>query len=169
MANDSPDPSARQQRLERLKRLERLILLPILATVALVFFSFGRAAVVGQSMFPTLKSGQRLILLKAWRLFSPLKVGDIVVIGPREGKAARDQEVVKRIIFIQDATGALPWPERITTPTGTYSPALLFRDSSVKLNVPKGIYVLGDNINNSTDSRDFGAVYESEILGKVIK
>ena len=99
MSHDFPDPDAKRQRLERLKRLERIVLLPILAIVALAFFSFGRAAVVGQSMYPTLKSGQRLILLKVWRPLSPLKVGDIVVIGSREGKVARDQEVVKRIVL----------------------------------------------------------------------
>lgn len=169
MSQNLADPELRATRLERLKHLERLILLPILLLVAGAFFAFGRAVVVGQSMFPTLRSGQRLVILKLWRPLSPLREGDIVVIGPREGRATRDQEVVKRIVFVQNASGTRPWPSQVTTPTGVYSVALLFRGSTVNLNTPHGIYVLGDNINNSTDSRDFGAVYESEILGKVIK
>lgn len=169
MSHNLPNSEVKAKRLERLKHVERLILLPILVLAAGAFFSVGRADVVGQSMFPTLKSGQRLVILKAWRSFSSLKEGDIVVIGAREGKASRDLEVVKRIVFLQNATGTRPWPAQITTPTGTYLTEALFKDSLVNRSTPRGIYVLGDNINNSTDSRDFGAVYASEILGKVIK
>ena len=159
----------RQQRLERLKNIERLILLPILLLVVGAYFSFGRAQVVGVSMHPTLQPGQKVTILKAWKLFSPLREGDVVVIGVRAGKKNRDEDVVKRVVFIQNASGTRPWPEQVTTPAGTLSVATLFRDSTVNLNSPSGIYVLGDNINNSTDSRDFGSVLESEIMGKVLR
>jgi signal peptidase I len=163
-----PDPENRKQRLERLKRIERLILFPILLLAAGAFFSFGRVVVVGQSMLPTLKPSQRVTILKTWRLFSPLKEGDIVVIGTRDGKKNRDEDVVKRIAFIQNPEGSRVWPEELATVTGNYPTAMLFNDTTVARNAKSGIYVLGDNINNSTDSRDFGAIYESEIIGKVL-
>lgn len=164
-----PDQDSKAARLERLKRLERLILIPLLLIVVGAFFSFGRVVVVGQSMLPTLKPGQRVTILKTWRLFSPLQVGDIVVIGTRDGKKNRDEDVVKRIVFIQNAGGSRVWPERLNTVSGSYPTADLFHDEQVSRNAKGGIYVLGDNINNSTDSRDFGAIYESEVIGKVLQ
>jgi signal peptidase I len=164
-----PDPENRKQRLERLKHIERLILLPLLLLTVGAFFSLGRVVVVGKSMQPTFNPGQRVTILKTWKLFSPLKEGDIVVIGTRDGKKNRDEDVIKRIAFIQNASGNRPWPESIQTPTGTYPTALLFNDERVARNARGGVYVLGDNTNNSTDSRDFGAIYESEIIGKVLR
>jgi signal peptidase I len=163
-----PTEEVRRQRLERLKHKERLVLIPLLLLAVGAFFSFGRAIVVGQSMLPTLQPGQRVTILKAWKLFSPLHEGDLVVVRANAGQVNRDEEVVKRIAFIQNAAGTRPWPKSISTPTGTFPYKMLFAGSTVNLNAPGGIYVLGDNINNSTDSRDFGAVYASEILGKVL-
>lgn len=162
-----PDDELRKQRLERRKLTERLILIPLLLLAVGAFFSFGRAIVVGQSMLPTLKPGQSLTILKAWRLLSPLREGDIVVVGVKAGQKNRDEEVVKRVIFRQNATGTRRWPEILKTPTGTYPTAALFSRERFSGNARNGIYLLGDNINNSTDSRDFGAVFESEIIGKV--
>ncbi|WP_309707131.1 S26 family signal peptidase [Armatimonas sp.] len=164
-----PDDVTRGQRLERLKFIERLVLIPILLLAVGAYFCFGRAQVVGVSMFPTLKPGQKVTILKAWQRFSPLREGDVIVIGVRVGMKNRDEDVVKRVIFIQNATGTRQWPATITTPAGTFPTAALFRGGVVNLTTPKGIYVLGDNINNSTDSRDFGAVSESEIIGKVLR
>jgi signal peptidase I len=159
----------RKQRLDRIKNIERWILLPILLLATGAYFSFGRAQVVGVSMHPTLQPDQKVTILKAWKLFSPIREGDVVVIGVRPGKKNRDEEVVKRVVFIQNDSGTRPWPTTITTPAGTFPTAVLFRGGLVNLTTPKGIYVLGDNINNSTDSRDFGAVLESEIIGKVLR
>ena len=164
-----PDQDPKAARLERLKNRERLILIPLLLIVVGAFFSFGRVVVVGQSMLPTLKPGQRVTILKTWRVFSPLQVGDIVVIGTRDGKKNRDEDVVKRIVFIQNAGGSRTWPARLNTVSGSYPTSALFSDPQVSRNAKGGIYVLGDNINNSTDSRDFGAIYESEVIGKVLQ
>ncbi len=163
------DEEDRKNRLDRLKHIERLVLIPLLILAVGAFFCFGRAQVVGMSMSPTLRPGQRLTILKAWKLFSPLREGDIVVIDVRPGQANRDAEVVKRVVFIQNASGTRPWPATITTPAGTFSSGALFADQVINTSEPHGIYVLGDNIENSTDSRAFGAVLESEIIGKVLR
>ena len=91
------------------------------------------------------------------------------MIGTRDGKKNRDEDVVKRIVFIQNPEGSRVWPEKLSTVSGNYPTAMLFHDTTVARNAKSGIYVLGDNINNSTDSRDFGAIYESEIIGKVLR
>lgn len=165
----SQAPDTKTQRLERLKLIERLILIPILLMAVGAFFAFGRVAVVGISMEPTLHDGQRLMIFKLWRQFSPLKVGDVIVIAPRPGKEGRDQEVVKRIVFLQNERGDAPVPSVVNSPIGVYKTSEVFRENNVDLNVPKGIYVLGDNINKSADSRDYGAVLEADVLGKVMK
>ena len=159
----------RKTRLERLKYIERLILLPLLLLAVGAFFSFGRAVVVGVSMAPTLHSGQRVTILKAWKLFSPLKEDDIIVVKAKLGQKNREDEVVKRVVFIQNERGDRTWPKYLKLPTGIYPTGGLFRQSTIDFNTPKGIYVLGDNINNSTDSRDFGSILESEIIGKVLR
>ena len=164
-----PDDETRKQRLERFKFIERLVLIPILLIVVGAYFCFGRAQVVGVSMYPTLHPGQKVTILKAWKRFSPLQEGDVIVIGVRVGMKNRDEDVVKRVVFIQNDNGTRAWPDQITTPAGTFSTAQLFGRSEINVKSPKGIYVLGDNINNSTDSRDFGAVFESEIIGKVMQ
>jgi signal peptidase I len=165
MQSSDPEKLARR---ERLKTIERWILFPILLLAAIAYFTIGRAQVVGMSMAPTLAPGQRLTVLKAFRLFSPLKVGDVVVIATGSGKG-RDLEVVKRVVFIQNDSGTAAWPERLTSPVGAYATAECFPENGPNAkNVRNGIYVLGDNINNSLDSREFGAIGEREVIGKVL-
>jgi type IV secretory pathway protease TraF len=46
---------------------------------------------------------------------------------------------------------------------------VLFRSNEdCDLNRPNGIYVMGDNINHSEDSRDYGPVTASDVYGKVL-
>ena len=161
------EAEAKERRLRRLKTVERLILLPILAVVGVLFVFLGRVKVVGDSMAPTLHNGQTLLVLKNYRLLAPLKVGDVVVIQPGEGKG-RDAELIKRIVFLQDEKGRRPWPAEIATSAGPLPPAALFPRWAGGLAPPGALFVLGDNFDNSTDSRAFGPVFEREILGKVL-
>ncbi|MBI4036239.1 nickel-type superoxide dismutase maturation protease [Candidatus Daviesbacteria bacterium] len=90
-----------------------------------MIFPLKRFTASGNSMLPTLKDGQDILV---WCWFVNPKVGDIVVI-KHKGK-----EIVKRIENIQNNT----------------------------------VFVTGDNKQESTDSRNFGAVSRLEIVGKVV-
>lgn len=169
-----PAQTADHERKERRRALiarERRVLFPVLAASLVLLPNFGRAKVVGRSMEPALHTGDSLVLLKSYRLFSPLKPGDMIVVRKKEGRL-EGEEIVKRIAFIQNAEGNAPWPETVQTSRGPIPTKFLFpRETLGFVKVPPhGIYVVGDNLPVSVDSRDgdVGAVDESEIVGKVV-
>jgi signal peptidase I len=156
------------ERLEKIKKIERIILIPILLLACAAFFVLGRVEVVGESMMPTFRDGQRLLVLKSWKQFSPLKVGDVVVIEPAARKG-REAQIIKRIVFLQNAEGTLPWPGMLKTSKGNMLTPMLFPSGAFATPIPpNSMLVLGDNLENSTDSREFGSVSTSEIYGKIL-
>lgn len=168
--NDERGEAERRRRIARIRKIELAILVPLLIGAYAAFQAFGTVQVVGNSMSPTLKNGQRLLILKAYRRLSPIQVGDVVTIYGRSQNVA-GAEVIKRVVFIQNARGDRPWPERIATPVGEYRRTDLFPDGApdCPTNVPNGIYLLGDNITGSEDSRDFGPVQAQDVSGKVVR
>ncbi len=162
------EESPKAKKLERAKRIERIILLPILALVAAAFFILGRVEVIGRSMEPNFHDGQRLIVIKTYKQLSPLKVGDVIVI-EAANKKGREAQIIKRIAFIQNAQGTLPWPGILPTSRGPQLTPTLFPAEAFSSPIPKkSMLVLGDNLENSTDSREFGPVFPNEVFAKVI-
>ena len=155
---------------ERVKK-ERRVLLPLLAFVVLLVPNFGRVQVVGSSMEPQFHSGDSLIILKTFRTFSPLKPGDIVVVAKKEGETA-GEELIKRVVFIQNAAGNAKWPETVETSRGRLPMRAFFpREMMGLAKIPANyICVMGDNFEVSSDSRDpeIGPIAPSEIVGKVL-
>jgi signal peptidase I len=102
----------------------------------------------------TLANGQRVLTSKAYWMIGTIKKNDIVVI--REEKAEQGY-FIKRVYGmpgdkIQWSLAPVNWP----LANGPYT-------------VPEGqIYVIGDNINHSDDSRKFGAFERANVLGKVL-
>lgn len=139
----------------------------------LVFVFVARVIdVVGHSMVPTLQDGDKIIIT---RLAGDYDVGDIVVL---RKDTFRAEPIVKRIIAEEGQTVDIDF----TTGTvyvddvaldepyineRTYDP----QDFEGPVLIPEGhVFVLGDNRNNSTDSRraTIGTVDERYIMGKVI-
>lgn len=123
--------------------------------------------VKGDSMYPTLKSGDFMILEKISVKFSNIKRFDIVVVNSDKSS------LIKRVI-------ALPTEKVEYKDNKLYINGEIleedFLDSSVytkdfTYNRTLGdneYFVLGDNRSVSKDSRAFGAVTKSEIEGKAI-
>ena len=107
--------------------------------------------VQGPSMEPALASGERVwIDLWSYRHRSP-RVGEIVLfVGPPPSEA----RLIKRV------AAPLPFPDDRPQP-GNWGPA--------DRRAGAGIRVLGDNREESFDSRHFGPVPRSRILGRVVK
>ena len=143
-----------------------------LVLVTLVFsFCFRIVEVDGSSMNPTLWDAERLITSRI--AYTPQR-GDIVIIN-RYTK----EPLVKRIVAVggdrlridEDGGGVYVNGEKLDEPytQGVTYPLYFGTEEQV---VPEGcVFVMGDNRQNSTDSRymeEVGFVKESDLIGKAV-
>lgn len=143
--------------LECYKTLGELISCLIFVTILFVF-AIRLVGVVGESMYPTLHDGDKLTLLSNF-LYEPA-VGDIVVL--KAPNFDDDRPIVKRVIAeagqtvdIDFDTGEV-WVDGVLLDE-PYINEPTYRDNGTQfpLTVPENcIFVMGDNRNHSTDSRD---------------
>lgn len=152
-----------------------------LIVVALVRqFIFSNYIVSGESMMPTLQNGNRLIVSKLDYTFGKPHHFDIIVF-----HATPTDDYVKRIIGLpgdqieyhndQLYVNGKPVPEpylkayKANLPKGTdLTGNFTLKGYTGKTVVPKGkLWVMGDNRQNSEDSRYFGFVDERRVVGKV--
>lgn len=145
--------------------------------VIMIFTFVARLSTVdGDSMYPTLIDGERLIVSD---LFYSPENGDIVVL--QEKNAFFTSPLVKRIIAQEGQTidfdyenwGVYVDGVKLTEPyiNRELEKAMKNYGSPDSVTVPEGhIFVMGDNRNHSTDSRDslVGFVEYDEIIGKVV-
>ena len=162
------------------------ILVFAIGFVLLLFsFLFRICTVEGASMENTLYETESLVVSD---LFYEPKQGDIVVFhqsGGMGGAYALNEPVVKRVIAVEGETVFLQYREDSMTVTVTHTDGTktvleeayvkyekpLAYYAPAKYTVPEGhIFVLGDNRNNSADSRStlIGMVDTRRILGKVL-
>ncbi|MBQ9984734.1 MAG: signal peptidase I [Oscillospiraceae bacterium] len=146
----------------------------ILSTIVIIFiFVFRIVGVDGESMMPTLKHKDWLIISD---LFYEPEYGDIVVLSKDaflDGKmivkriiATEGQKIdidfEKGIVYVDDVALDEPYiAEKTRRQMDMIFPATVPEDS---------VFVMGDNRNHSSDSRDasLGMVHESNILGRLI-
>jgi signal peptidase I len=126
--------------------------------------------VSGQSMDDTLHNGNYLIVNKLAYKFGEPKHGDIIVFdsGDEEHELwvkrviGLPGDVIKtddKTLYINDAKASEPYIKKGTVAQGEMQ----------TWTVPEGaIFVMGDNRNNSTDSRIIGCVEDKRILGKAV-
>ncbi len=152
-----------------------LILLAGLGTLSYLTISrfvFQAVQVQGPSMYPTLFNSGHYWLNRYSYLMGPPRRDDIVVL-----KDPRDNALdVKRIIGLPNQSicidngrvyvdGKLLNEPYLSPNTVTYANE---KDANVFICIGKDEYfVMGDNRNDSADSRTFGAVPRQNIIGKV--
>lgn len=147
----------------------------LVAIVLILLLLFRVVVVSGPSMNTTLVHGDYLLLLNN-TLYTNPKQGDIVV-------AAKDsfndgEPIIKRVIAtegqwvdIDFETGVVYVDGTALEESYTNTPTNLYEGVEFPLMVEEGcIFVLGDNRNNSKDSRspEIGLIDKREILGKAI-
>lgn len=146
-----------------------------LVVLILIFTFVGRIITVdGPSMQPTLQDGDILLLQSAF--YTP-KQGDVVVL-TKDFAGYTDRPIVKRIIAVGGQTVRIDYEEDVVyvDDVALDEPYILESDmlpafTIEEMTVPEGyVFVMGDNRNNSTDSRfvDLGAIDERYILGRVV-
>lgn len=151
-----------------------LVCLALWSTIAFLFihrFIVSAVVIDGRSMLPTLFPGQQCIVNGWLPHFRGYQRGDLVVI--RDD--ARGELMVKRIIglpndqlLIQDG-GVLVNGTPLAEP---YLPAAMYTDTkehpSAVLKLSKNEYfVLGDNRELSEDSRFYGPIDRSHLMGVI--
>ena len=150
-------------------------LVAALVLLILIFTFVGRIiGVSGSSMVPTLHNGDMLLLQSIG--YTP-KQGDVVVL-TKEFDAA-DGPIVKRVIAvggqhvdIDYAAGTVSVDGQVLNePYINEAMREPYYENLTSVDVPEGsIFVMGDNRNNSSDSRDvtLGTVDERYVLGRAL-
>lgn len=140
--------------------------LPALLIVLVVNVFLAQATrVEGQSMEPNLHNNQRLIIEKISYRLHPPRRGDIVVI-----KVANRQSdpLIKRVVGLPGETieirdGHVYINGQVLNEP--YLEQLTYGNTGPHVIVPGYIFVMGDNRGASNDSRSFGEVQISSIVG----
>lgn len=152
----------------------RAFILAIVLFILIRTFLFAPFIVDGESMAPTLHSGERLIVTKAVYLWGEPKRGDIVVF-----HATQTRDYIKRVIGLPGDTvevrddrlyingKEVPEPYLEEYRRKTQQAGLVLTEDFGPQQVPEGSYfVMGDNRRNSQDSRMIGAIPKDQIVGR---
>lgn len=150
--------------------------------VILVFtFVFRIVLVQGDSMNNTLTNGDRLVI--SHLNYTP-KRDDIVVVEAKTDYFHKT--IIKRVIGVGGDTVRLNYNDNTITVNGSvvkddhkkevmldkfqfFDRTYMIEDGVYEYKVPDGkIFVMGDNRNNSTDSRRLGFIDNDMVLGKVV-
>ena len=169
MTSTDPVEHEKRRQMRLLRRVEWAFLAFFLLLALAAYASVQRVIVHGHSMEPILHDGDGLT---AWKLIprDRLRVGDVVVFRESDGS-----KLIKRIVFVQDAQGAAKPPELIQIPGGVRPWRMLFLDynravATGRLPRPSRantLYMIGDNTDNSEDSRVFGPIRPDQVVGEV--
>lgn len=119
------------------------------------------------SMEPTLMPGDRILVNKFVYRFEEPKQGDIVVFIAPHDSAKRD--FIKRVVAVAGQEVAVRGGELVVDGRPVREPYVVSTNGSDygPLRVPEdAVFVMGDNRQNSSDSRVFGPLPEKDILGK---
>lgn len=184
-------PRAGKKRHENLKSIFTTVMILLMAPVlaySITIFVFQSYEVDGPSMQPTLETHDRLIIWKVGRTWSRItrseyvpSRGSVVVFikrGLYDFSSNREKQLIKRVVglpgdrvMVKDGEITIFNEEN---PSG-FNPdeTLSYRDQiqeetggNVDITVGAGeVFVVGDNRDNSLDSRSFGSIPVTDIVG----
>lgn len=185
----APIPVARASSL--IREIVETSLLAILVFLS-VRASIQHYRVEGDSMDPSLENGEFLLVnslvyskvnlskfadwVPFWdpgppdvrHVFHGPQRGDIIILNPRQ---RADRDLVKRVIGVPGDRFEIRNGVVYIDGRELIEPYILepWRGELEPIEIPRGFYfVMGDNRNNSADSRSFGLVDEDDIIGKAL-
>lgn len=147
-----------------------------MAVLVMVYlFILSPQEISGSSMDPTFKNSELILTNKIEYKFSPPQRGDVIIF-----KSPKNKEVdyIKRIIGLPGDTVKLenstfivngqPVKEPYIGPD-VFTAGSDYLQEGSEITVPEGMYfVAGDNRPHSSDSREFGPIPFTDIIGKAL-
>src|SRR6202030_1552021 len=178
-----PTPKGEHRRRRRRRFLVRLLVVLVMATGAGLLvraFVAQPFSVSSPAMVPTLQVGDQVLVVKSGLLAGPVNRGNIVVFRhptyfPCRASGNAGQELVNRVGGLPGetiwSTGNKIYVDRHQLhEQGWYDQAFGQVGSTPipRTKIPSGDYfMMGDHRTNSCDSRSFGAISGSSIVGEV--
>ncbi|KAB3534841.1 signal peptidase I [Alkaliphilus pronyensis] len=150
----------------------KIIVVAFIIALLIETFFFSFAVVQGQSMEPTINNKDRLLIIKYPFFRSTIKEGDIIVFNPPSSK---DEIFIKRVVAKGTDSFSIEYGSLIINNQEVMESYISQDDYQQRpykyINgvIPKdAVYVLGDNRNDSNDSRSFGYIHKDQIIGKAL-
>ncbi|WOC31557.1 MULTISPECIES: signal peptidase I [Caproicibacterium] len=163
---DRQEGNRRTEKKENPRTWILSVLITIAATLLFCNFVARPSRVIGVSMQNTCHDGDLVLL---WELQYHPQRGDIVVVNSDN---PLQENLIKRVIAVAGdhivvSNGTVTRNgKKLTEPYVKEQP---WSGTDVDLTVPPDhVFLMGDNRNHSTDSREIGAVAASDVIGKVV-
>lgn len=162
LADERPKPGEKSALRDAVETIFITFLIYLLVRTFLV----ENYRVVGHSMIPTLENDQFLVVSKLeYRLHEP-KRGDIIVFEEPRGNK---KKLIKRVIGLPGELLEIKGGQVFIRGQRLNEPYIKdpSRSSTTPERIPEHQYfVMGDNRNNSSDSRNWGTLPRNDIVGK---
>jgi signal peptidase I len=183
----TPEEAAGKKRRKKRQKYEWIILVVISLVVALVVRAFLIQAfyIPSESMFPTLKTNDRVLVNKLAYKFGDVERGDIIVFHAPPGAATNGvKDLIKRVVGLPGDTiegrdgivyiNGRPLEEPYLRPevrSTTFGPKTVPETGLCDADNPENgegpcYFMMGDNRQGSRDSTKFGPVGEGAIVGR---
>ena len=156
----------------RMVELGGFAVLLLVVTLGLKSFVVDTFNVPSESMSPTVEIGDRFLVNRLAFRFDAPQAGDVVVFDRPADAPVADDRLVKRIVATSGETVAIVDGRLIVdgdVVEETYLAAGTVTGDMAAVEIPADhVFVLGDNRPHSIDSRVFGPVPESLLVGRAV-
>ena len=148
-----------------------LVVLALIIALLIKTFLFQAFYIPSESMVPTLKVHDRVLVNKLSYKLHPVHRGDIIVFTAPPNTDPGINDLVKRVVGLPGETVSAHGGhvyidgKELSEP---YLPAHMYTSDFSEPKLPPNSYwVMGDNRINSKDSRAFGPITKGKIVGRV--